>query len=53
MLNLLESALAETIGIACCSLLRDAVDEVIKQDIPKVGVEGFFPGHLSALGAEN
>ncbi len=49
-MGLLEPALAETVGIACCSFLRDAVDEVIKQGVPKVAAEEFLLGHLSALG---
>jgi len=49
-MGLLEPALAETVGVACCSFFRDAVDEVIKQGVPKVAAEEFFLGHLSALG---
>jgi hypothetical protein len=49
-MGLLEPALSETVGIACCSFLRDAVDEVIKQGVPKVAAEEFLLGHLSGLG---
>lgn len=48
-MGLLEPALAETIGLACLSLLRDATDEVIKQGIPRAAAEEFLLGHLGCL----
>lgn len=49
-MGLLEPALAETVAIACLSLIRDATDEVIKQGVPKVAAEEFVLGHLTCLG---
>ena len=50
-MGLLEPALAETVGLACLSLLRDAVEETISHGVPREAAEEFLLGHLSCLHA--
>ncbi len=50
-MGLLEPALAETVGLACLSLLRDAIDEAVGHGVPREAAEEFLLGHLSCLSA--
>jgi D-apionate oxidoisomerase len=50
-MGLLEPALAETVGLACLSLLRDAVEETASHGVPREAAEEFLLGHLSCLSA--
>lgn len=50
-MGLLEPALAETVGLACLSLLRDAIDETVGHGVPREAAEEFLLGHMSCLSA--
>ncbi|MBT7807063.1 NAD(P)-binding domain-containing protein [Candidatus Poribacteria bacterium] len=50
-MGLLEPALAETVGLACLSLLRDAIEETVGHGVPREAAEEFLLGHMSCLSA--
>lgn len=43
---LLEPAMAETVGIALISALREALEEVVKRGVPRPAAEDFLFGHI-------
>lgn len=43
---LLEPAMAETVGIALISALREALEEVVKRGVPREAAEDFLYGHI-------
>lgn len=42
---LLEPAMAETVGIAVITALREALEEVVKRGVPRAAAEDFLYGH--------
>ncbi len=43
---LLEPAMAETVGIALITALREALEEVVKRGVPRAAAEDFLYGHI-------
>lgn len=43
---LLEPAMAETVGIALISALREALEEVVRRGVPRAAAEDFLYGHI-------
>lgn len=43
---MLEPAMAETVGIALITALREALEEVVKRGVPRVAAEDFLYGHI-------
>lgn len=43
---MLEPAMAETVGIALISALREALEEVVKRGVPRAAAEDFLYGHI-------
>lgn len=43
---LLEPAMAETVGIALITALREALEEVVKRGVPRAAAEDFIYGHI-------
>ncbi len=43
---LLEPALVETLGLTCFTIMREAMDEVIRMGVPELAVKDFMYGHL-------
>lgn len=46
---LLEPVLSETIGGACLSIIREAMDEVIKRGVPAEAARDFILGHMYSM----
>ena len=43
---MLEPAMAETVGIALITALREALEEVVKRGVPRAAAEDFLFGHI-------
>lgn len=43
---ILEPALAETVCLTCMTIVKEAMDEVIRMGLPRPAVEDFMSGHL-------
>ena len=43
----LEPALSETVGITLCLAMKDAVDAVVKQGVPREAATDFMLGHIN------
>ena len=43
---LLEPAMAETVGIALITALREALEEVVRRGVPRAAAEDFLYGHI-------
>ena len=43
---LLEPAMAETVGIAVITALREALEEVVRRGVPRAAAEDFLHGHI-------
>jgi D-apionate oxidoisomerase len=43
---MLEPAMAETVGIALITALREALEEVVKRGVPRAAAEDFLYGHI-------
>ena len=46
-MGLLEPALSETFGAAVVSVMKEAVDQVVGQGVPKAAAYDFFLGHIN------
>jgi len=46
---LLEPAMAETVVLTCMSVVREAMDEVIRRGVPPEAAKDFMMGHLNAI----
>lgn len=45
-LALLEPAMAETVGITCVAVMREALDEVVRRGVPEQAATDFMLGHI-------
>ena len=43
---LLEPAMAETVGITCCVVIKEAMDEAIRRGVPADAASDFMLGHV-------
>jgi hypothetical protein len=48
---LLEPGLSETVCASLLSVMREAMDEVVKKGVPKEAARDFLLGHMNVLGA--
>jgi hypothetical protein len=44
---LLEPAMAETVTLTCMTVMREALDEVIKRGVPEAAARDFMLGHIN------
>jgi len=45
-LALLEPAMAETVGITCIAVMKEALDEVVARGVPEAAATDFMLGHI-------
>lgn len=48
---LLEPVLSETVGGACLSIIREAMDEVVSRGVPREAARDFILGHMYSMSA--
>ncbi len=50
-MGLLEPALSETFTGSCLTMMKEALEEVVRQGVPKGAARDFFLGHLNIMAA--
>ncbi len=50
-MGLLEPALSETFTGSCLAMMKEALDEVVQQGVPRDAARDFFLGHLNIMAA--
>lgn len=50
-MGILEPALSETFTATCLSVLKEGLDEVVRQGVPKEAARDFLLGHMNILSA--